>query len=420
MTNEYIGPYSQNEKGMIHFLFPLIIFGISFYTLPWQVNILLFVSILLLVGKEYLFAVLAGLTFYNVMYLDAIPFWASLVSSYGALGIIILRVRVLKTKVPVSFILAILLIVLISFSFLFKTVGAYYFLTGVKSSIQLIFLILVVTAILMIPNRYLHPSKEVFDRYLVPFILSYLITGLIFFDFNDRFGAGSGAQCLALQLALLLCYCSSRTTPTRRNFQFFLLIPILFTGSRTYLILACLILAYDYFMRSPLRLKFIILANVAVIFILALIILPYTDSRFDYTSPEFAGSLWGRFRNYYLGIDLIKQHPITGNGMGSMLRVLEGWVNTEGTRYYQEKGDTTIMHNEYLRILIELGFLGLGIILLGILRIWKRLKDEGAKLMIVLFMAASLLENTLTLYTTGTLLFIILVAFNSLSSEGEK
>jgi O-antigen ligase len=139
--------------------------------------------------------------------------------------------------------------------------------------------------------------------------------------------------------------------------------------------------------------------------------LPYTDSRFNYTSDQFLGSFWGRFHNYTEGLKLIEQHPITGNGMGAMLKVLENWVNQEGRIYYQENGDTTIMHNEYIRILIEIGILGLLVALYGILKVWKKYKTSQTRYTIFIFLIASLLENTLTMYTTGTLFFILLVSF---------
>jgi O-antigen ligase len=283
-------------------------------------------------------------------------------------------------------------------------------MTGIKSSLQLIFVLLTIQIVTIIPERYIMSSKLFFEKNIFLFLVSYTIVSYLFSDSQDRFEGGTGAQGLALQLSLLTAYlCGSLLF--KRALQFFIVFILFLTGSRTYLILAALVLAYDYLKKSSLRLKVIVLSNIVAICILLIALLPYTDSRFNYTSDQFLGSFWGRFHNYREGIKLIEQQPITGNGMGSMLKVLETWVNQEGRAYYQKNGDTTIMHNEYMRIMVEIGILGILITLYGVIKVWKKYKTNQVRYMMFIFLIASLLENTLTMYTTGTLFFILLISF---------
>src|SRR5215204_5669166 len=106
MTNEYIQRLRQTEKEIGQFIAPLVLFQLSFYLLPWFCTILLYISLLLITKKEYLFALYVGLSFFNVMNIEHMPFWASLVSSYLSLIVILIRIGKLKKNVPSSFLIA--------------------------------------------------------------------------------------------------------------------------------------------------------------------------------------------------------------------------------------------------------------------------------------------------------------------------
>ena len=396
--------------GITEFLLPLILFGVSFYLLPWYLTILLYLLILFSIKKEYVITAYVAFTFYNIMLTKDAPFWTSLISSFGGLAITFFRIGILKRRFTPLLFIPISLILGFVFSFLFFSMTEYYYLTGLKSLLQLVFLLAVIIIFTLIPERHLIASKKTFDKMMPSYIISYALLAIILYDFNDRFGAGSGPQCLALQMAFLLCYlCDEKQS--NRFFQFILLVIIFFTGSRTYFILAGMILAYDYFRNSPLKIKIIVLVNAFIIASLILFLLPLTNSRFDYTSSTFWGTLFGRLKFYQYGFDLFWEHPITGNGMGSMLKILEEWVYHGGLKHYRERGDTTIVHNEYLRILIETGLVGLSFVLYGVACVWKKMKEIQGRYIILLFLLGSMVENTLTLYTTGALLFLILLFF---------
>ena len=403
-------------NAIVEFLVPLIVFGLSFYLLPWYVNLLLYLLILFSTRLDYLLSAYTALTFYNVMLLERIPFWASLITSFGGLSIILVRFSVVKKTFPRLMFIPMLLIVLFTLSFLLQSLKEYYFLTALKSTIQLIFLLSVIIVFTLLPDRIIAYSKKHFDNNIPAFIIFYLITAWIFHDYGDRFGAATGAQCLALQMTLLLCYCCN-DDDDNRVFQFLLLLAVFLTGSRTYFIIASMILVYDYFRKSSLKIKVIVLINTFLLACLILFLLPLTNSRFDYTSGTFWGTLIGRFKYYQSGFELFLKHPFFGNGMGSMLIVLETWSHRPGYEYYKSRGDTTIVHNEYLRILIETGLLGLSLILYGITRLWQQIKSGGARYMLLVFLLGSLVENTLSLYTTGALLLLILMFFSVKASR---
>ncbi|HET9744376.1 MAG TPA: O-antigen ligase family protein [Chitinophagaceae bacterium] len=398
-------------NAIIEFLAPLIIFGLSFYLFPWYVTLLLYLLILFSTRADFLLSVYTALTFYNVMLLEQIPFWASLITSFGGLLIILVRFSVIKSSFPRLLLIPMMLIVLFTLSFIFRSRGEYFFLTGLKSSLQLIFLLSVIIVFTLLPDRIIAYSKKQFDRNIAVFIVFYLVTALLFHDYSDRFGAATGPQCLALQMSLLLCYCCS-DNDDNRPFQFLLLLGVFLTGSRTYFIIASMILVYDYVRRSSLKVKLIVLVNAFLLACLLLFLLPLTNSRFDYTSGTFWGTLMGRVKFYQSGWELFLKHPFLGNGMGSMLIVLETWGHRPGYELYKSRGDTTIVHNEYLRILIETGLLGLSLIIYGVTRLWQHIRTPAAKYMLLVFLLGSLVENTLSLYTTGALLLLILMFFS--------
>jgi O-antigen ligase len=72
-----------------------------------------------------------------------------------------------------------------------------------------------------------------------------------------------------------------------------------------------------------------------------------------------------------------------------------------------ERGETNIVHNEYLRILIELGFLGFLGYVFGLLIFYIKLGLNKNRDLLFLFLVCSLVENILTLYSTGMITFII-------------
>lgn len=405
-----------DTNAIVEFLVPVIVFGLSFYLLPWYFTLLLYLLILFSTRTDYLLSAYTALTFFNVMLLEQIPFWASLITSFGGLTIILARFSAIKRSFPRLLLIPMLLIVIFILSFLFRSLGEYYFLTGMKSSLQLIFLLSVIIVFTLLPERTIAYSKTHFDKNIPAFIIIYLITAAIFHDYSDRFGAATGAQCLALQMSLLLCYCCT-DSDDNRVFQFLLLLAVFLTGSRTYFIIASMILVYDYFRRSSLKIKLIVLINTFILACVVLFLLPLTNSRFDYTSGTFWGTLMGRVQYYQNGFGLFLKHPFFGNGMGSMLIVLETWSHRPGYELYKSRGDTTIVHNEYLRILIETGILGFSLIIYGITRLWQKIKTAAARYMLLVFLLGSLVENTLSLYTTGALLFLILMFFSEKANK---
>jgi O-antigen ligase len=405
-----------DTNAIVEFLVPLFVFALSFYLLPWYFTLLLYLLILFSTKADYLLSAYTALTFFNVMLLGQIPFWASLITSFGGLAIILVRFSVIKGSFPRLLLIPMLLIVLFTLSFLFRSLGEYYFLTGMKSMLQLIFLLSVIIVFTLLPDRIIAYSKKHFDKNIPAFIIFYLITASIFHDYGDRFGAATGAQCLALQMSLLLCYCCN-DNDDNRFFQFLLLLAVFLTGSRTYFIIASMILVYDYFRRSSLKIKLIVLINTFILACMVLFLLPLTNSRFDYTSGTFWSTLMGRVQYYQSGFELFLKHPFFGNGMGSMLIVLETWSHRPGYELYKSRGDTTIVHNEYLRVLIETGLLGFLLVIYGITRLWQKIKTASARYMLLVFLLGSLVENTLSLYTTGALLFLILMFFSEKANK---
>jgi O-antigen ligase len=398
------------------FILSFLFFGVSFYIFPWYLTIILYLLILFTTKKQHVIAVYAAFTFYNLMLTKDAPFWTSLISSFGGLVIVLARIGILKRHFPVFLFIPFLLVFVFIASFLFFSINQYYYLTGLKSLLQLVFLLSVIISFMLIPDRYLVSAKKYFDKIMPLFIISYLVLAIVFYDRDDpynnggRFGAGTGPQCLAIQMAFLLCYFSNDRR-SNRAFQFLLLVAVFLTGSRTYFVLAGMLLVYDYFKKSSLKIKLIVLINAFIISTSILFLLPLTKTRFDYTSASFWGTLMGRLKFYEHGLNLFKEHPLTGNGMGSMLRVLETWSHREGFEHYKIRGDTTIVHNEYLRVLIETGLVGFGLIITGVIYVWKAMKELSARYILLLFLLGSMVENTLALYTTGALLFLILLFF---------
>lgn len=396
--------------GKRQFLFLSTLIGICYYLAPWQLTLPLIVLVLLFVRKPFLLAIFLGFSFFNIMGMPGIPFWGSLVTSFASLFIILARIGTFKRKVPLLLIIPLCLLGLIAIAFYTGTLGRYYILTGIKSSLQLAFLLITVITLTCIPERFKTDSALVFEKSFPLFLFVYLVLTIIFYDDRDRYGGATGAQCLALQLAVVMAYYCS-TDPPRRLLQLFLLAIIFVTGSRTYLLIAALILIYDFLRKSSKRMQAIVLINIVVLVVLTLVVLPFTNSRLNYLSPDFWGTFKGRAMYYEEGWKLVKAHPVKGNGMGSMLQILENWVSQEGFAHYKKNGDTTIVHNEYLRVLIELGLVGLSIVLASIVILWRRHISPASRYILLILLIGSLMENTLTIYTTGTLTFCLVYTF---------
>jgi O-antigen ligase len=194
----------------------------------------------------------------------------------------------------------------------------------------------------------------------------------------------------------------------QKRIAYVCLVAIAVTGSRTYAGIAALVVFVPILTRkttySTRILGFVGLASIVAAFIA---VLPFLSERFV-MDERFYGTLLGRLVNYQYAIEFIRGAPILGNGMGSMLRVLENWV-PEYFDYYRVSGDTTIMHNEYLRILMETGAIG-GVLAALCLRQALRVRSPQVRTLVLIFLAGSLTENTLANFSTGMLTLFLLAS----------
>ena len=146
------------------FILSFLFFGVSFYIFPWYLTIILYLLILFTTKKQHVIAVYAAFTFYNLMLTKDAPFWTSLISSFGGLVIVLARIGILKRHFPVFLFIPFLLVFVFIASFLFFSINQYYYLTGLKSLLQLVFLLSVIISFMLIPDRYLVSAKKYFDK----------------------------------------------------------------------------------------------------------------------------------------------------------------------------------------------------------------------------------------------------------------
>jgi hypothetical protein len=400
----------SSEKN--NFLIPITLYLISFLLDFWGGAILVYVVSLSLLKKEYLLVFFAAASFFNIMLLSEPPSILSLITTFGGLSIIVYRIYYFNMKKwrEILFLLGCMLFIFISFSF--SSSGEYYFRTGIKSSLQLVFSMTLITVLLSIDEDLIVKTKSNLVRHFDKFLVPYLLFGL--FLNGDRYGGFVGPQAISWMLVTYLLF---RKGSLNIKLTLFYFVFLVLSGSRTYLFLVFAIYIVDYFISIPYKHKLRALLIVPMVLLIFILVMPFMGERFDFTSDEFLGSFFGRFHNYIEAWEFIKLKPIFGWGMGSMIKTLETWVFKEGFEIYKVTGDTTIMHNEYLRILMEMGIVGLGLFLVILNNTWKTLKRLKYRYVLIVFMISCLLENNLTLFSTGTLFLILVVAFSRVGED---
>lgn len=395
---------------------PLLISVLLTFAFPvlgfWPALFIIVLACVLLRSKDVL--VLAFyISFFNMASADAAPFFGGLCGSLLAVSIYLIKIRY---KIRVSsenkylLIFGFAFITVLVSSFLFVSNGSGFEKTAVKSLIQqmvFVFIFIVLSDLNIKHKIYL---SENIEKYFIRFLFFYYgVFFIVNYFSNDlsRFGGALGAQSLAFILTLIVCHYSFVERNISKSLVVFLFtIP---TQSRTFLAIQILIICIIFVTKEKKVLNKILysLSGFAAI-LLALIVMPLISKRLNYYDAEFFGSLLGRVGNYEQSIEMILNSPIFGNGVGSIVKVLEGWV-VEFYEYYLASGDTTIMHNEYLRILTETGFFGMVIFLLFILSILKSYKGAPVAFMIV-FLVGSLLENTIALYSGPIVAMAIIIS----------
>lgn len=298
-------------------------------------------------------------------------------------------------------------VAIIGVSYLLVTRGKYWQQTGLKSSIQLVFLLLLAAVSRQIPVAHFQTLraqlKTVFPRYLI----GYALLGLVLWKAaaaGERFDGMLGAQVFAFELTLLFAF---YWFAEERRSALLCLLLIAVTGSRTYAGAAILVVFLPVITRKTSAINRIVAVTALTGFVvLGAALLPMISSRFV-MNDDFYGSFLGRLMNYWNAADHIRASPIFGEGMGSMLQVLEDWI-PDLFEYYRVSGDTTIVHDEYLRILMELGAVG-GVMTVLYLRSILRVPSPEARTLMLIILVGSLTENTLAAYSTAIITITLLV-----------
>jgi hypothetical protein len=336
--------------------------------------------------------------------------WLSLLATYYYGAVVATRLRVLDRPLEQiaresRFELAGLAMIVVSFVFVSR--GHYFMATAIKSTLQLGFLLLLSILVRQIERHTFQDLRRQLLALLPIHLVVYLVASIVVWRLStpgDRFGGMLGAQLCGFSLTLvfaLFWFAKDKT------FAYVALVGVALTGSRTYVgIAAVVIFAPLFATRAKLGTKIAAGIGLVVLMLVGWELLPYLSERFV-MNEDFYGTFLGRFLNYENAVDHIHAHPVFGEGMGSMLQVLEDWI-PEYFEYYVQSGDTTIVHDEYLRIGMELGFVGLGLAITYLVRAFRGASSE-ARTMIAVFAIGSLTENTLSLYSTAMLSLLLLV-----------
>jgi O-antigen ligase len=151
------------------------------------------------------------------------------------------------------------------------------------------------------------------------------------------------------------------------------------------------------------------LVLVVAIFYTAYNVSPVFKTRFDASINEtnkisnnqknqYHGSFGTRLALWIVGVEIIKENPILGVGVGDSMPVLRDMVSQKG---YEDKVNIANMpnyHNYYIQIAVQLGIIGLVLYLLFFYYILKiDIKDKIIKNMMIIFVTvycvASSVEN---------------------------
>lgn len=403
----------ENHSGVIrNFCFPISIFYISTLLDNGYVALAVYVLVIALVNKNFLLLNYISLSFFNVMGLSQIPVWGSLVPTFVCTSIILYRNfdKNIKDFYLIFFLLT--AVIYLSVNFFTLSLHSSFIKTAIKSTLQLISILYLMIVLLLISDEVKQQNAKFFQKYFFYFVIFYILFGVVKYvvQNDSRLSGGVGAQTLAYLLVIV-----SIPLWNQKNYKTIILIlaAVFLTGSRTFTFILLPFLGYKFLRESHrVELKILALISLSIMFVLAIFLLPSLGSRYDYTNTEyFLGSFLGRFHNYENAFFYIQEHLIFGNGMGSMLKVLEDWI-FEFYMIYQERGDTTIMHNEYLRILMESGIIGISFFFIISLKILKTLKKDD-KIVYFVFLIGCMTENLLTTFSTGIICLALNITFLS-------
>lgn len=364
----------------------------------------------LLIPKRWLLLNWIGISLINFTLFVSGASWISLMATYYYAAVVLLRLGVTPKSGrqllhESRFELA--GIGVIAVSFVFVTRSQYFVATGIKSSIQLAFLLGLAMMLRQLDPRWFVWLRRQLLALLPLHLLVYGMASIVLWRLTgtgDRYGGMLGPQVCAFAYTLIF---TMFWFAKEKFFAYLTLLGIALTGSRTYVGVAVVVIFAPLIARRG-RLGTKIAASIGLVTLVVVgwEMLPYLSERFI-LNDDFYGTLLGRFLNYQSAVDHIHASPIFGQGMGSMLQVLENWI-PEYFDYYVSSGDTTIVHNEYLRIVMETGMVGGGLVLAYVVQALRNSTSE-ARTMIVILLVASLTENTLAAYSTAMLLLMLLV-----------
>ncbi|NQY30942.1 MAG: O-antigen ligase family protein [Flavobacteriaceae bacterium] len=405
-------PKIYSDNNWINFYIPIALYGVSFLLDFWLLSIFVFLTSLIVIKKEFLLVFYLSASFFNIMNLDGIPFFGSLVTTYLASLIILAKHFKISKKPGLTLVLTLTGVLVIAINFICFSLDEFYIKTAIKSTLQLIYVLVFISILTVLAKEELRKGIEVVNLVFHKFLSFFLIIAFVF-AFNDRLDGFSGAQCLAFQLAIVNLYYFDKDISKYYKILFFVFLAL--TGSRTYMFLTIGILMLKQLKKISFKLKVILFSSIPIILTTTYFTLPLLSDRYDFTSKLFWGTFNGRFHNYYVAFDLIGNKPFFGNGMGSMILSLKSFAESRPTyiplqELYQgvlKGGETNIMHNEYLRILTELGVFGFLFCLCGVIINFKKLKENKYRDILFLFLIGALIENLLTLYSTGIITFLI-------------
>ncbi len=115
-----------------------------------------------------------------------------------------------------------------------------------------------------------------------------------------------------------------------------------------------------------------------------------------------------RMMSYAIAIELIKESPIVGHGIGDLRTIMK----SKHKEKYGSKEKYIYPHNQYLYVWVSMGLLGFLIFFYGLLSPWIYTSDRNIFMVILLFMllASFLIENTVErAIIIGFFLFFILL-----------
>lgn len=407
-------PLSISTKNVITNLgIPFILYTIFNTSNSWQMCILIYILSILIINKKYVLTFILFSSFFNLMNLKNTPSWLGLIPTFGMLlllwlrGIISLSDLVKKRQKGISLVIFLGILLFMWISFYSISMNSFFVKTGLKSSIQLSFIVLIAYIFSKLQNKWLIYNIEILKNYGIYFLIFYIFFACFTFDEDKRMQGFVGAQGLALTLCLL-----STLFISDKKYVLLFLILILLTGSRTYIGAYLFIYIINIiFYQTKKTANIFNLISLTIILTISLQIVSSASkysNRLNTKSEDFSGSFYGRFRNYSEGIKLIEENPIVGNGMGSMLIALKKGYYEIAFPIYLQRGDTSIIHNEYIRIAIEMGLIGLFIFLSLLWGGFKYSSSFISKSAIIYLSIGSITENVFTNYSSGMIVFMII------------